>query len=156
MIKHLRLPLKNKAFTLVEVVLALGVSCMGVLLISGILLMLQKQTTKNYQADQIQWQQMLELLHSQELDLMHKKTYQFKGVIFYSPKQDNEYSFVHSSQKVYLKDSNTGGYMPVLYNVSAFNLEYQKPYLKITATMHNQKYQEEVYMVHKEDEKTKN
>ena len=143
----------NKAaFTLVEVVISLGVCSLAILLISGLLLLMQKQTIQTTLDDQIQWQQMIELFHGADLELMYQEKITGGNLKFYSPKQDRTYIFVYRSKKIYMEDSRSGGYMPVLYDVSAWNMSYQEPYLKITATMHDKEYQETLYLQRKEVE----
>lgn len=144
---------KNKlaAFTLVEVILAMAITTMGLLLISGFILLEQKNTSVNANSDQIQWNQMLEMVTGDQLQLTYQGQDVFKKDLFYSQTQEKTYIFTYNNQKVYLQDNVSGGYMPLLYEVSQWNLSYQEPYLKVTATMHGIKYQEKIYLTKREE-----
>lgn len=135
---------------MLEVILAMLITTLGLLLVGGFLLLEEKTTSTTSNADRIEWNQMIEMISGEQLSLTYQGKDVFKKDLFYSQTQEKTYVFTYNNQKVYLQDNASGGYMPLLYEVSQWQLAYQAPYLTVTATIHGIKYQDKIYLI--EDE----
>ncbi|WP_281164332.1 hypothetical protein [Liquorilactobacillus sicerae] len=131
--------MKRDAFTLLECLLALGITLTFTLLVSAILTTARGQLFSEAKIDQLDWERFSTTLLGDNLELQHVADQ--SASLFYSPVTNKKYHLVFDSSKNLIKLVATeGGYLPLLYNVDDYHIDYAAGYLKITAMIHQKNY----------------
>ncbi|KRM87024.1 ComGF family competence protein [Liquorilactobacillus vini] len=131
--------MKKDAFTLIECLLALGITLTFTLLVGTVLSTARSELFNESKVDQLDWERFSTTLFGDNLELQHVADQSVS--LFYSPVTNKSYHLVFDGSKNLLKLVATeGGYLPLLYDVENYQIDYAAGYLKITATIHQKKY----------------
>ncbi|KRL03981.1 competence type IV pilus minor pilin ComGF [Liquorilactobacillus oeni] len=137
-----------KAFSLLECLIALSLS----VFLLGILNMAFNTSFRvdnnTQEADKAEWEQFADLISSENLSL-HFVDIQNNITFFSSPTKDKDYRIVYYNGLVKMTGSE-GGYIPLLYEVSAFETFYHDNLLTIRASIHQREYNCKIVMAKKE------
>ncbi|WP_162139322.1 ComGF family competence protein [Ligilactobacillus ceti] len=132
------------SFTLIETIIALGVTSLIFHLIFTSIKVLNQNQRQQYLQQENQIAQFLQVLNSDELQFQYK-SHTKKRLNLYSGYKKDDYQMVYKNKQIVLKRKDTG-YMPLLYQVDQFKIDYQEPYLKLTINKNKKVYQEKVVM----------
>lgn len=132
------------SFTLIETIIALGVTSLIFHLIFTSIKILNQNQRQQYLQQENQIAQFLQVLNSDELQFQYK-SHTKKRLNLYSGYKKDDYQMVYKNKQIVLKRKDTG-YMPLLYQVDQFKIDYQEPYLKLTINKNKKVYQEKVVM----------
>ncbi|WP_027106752.1 competence type IV pilus minor pilin ComGF [Ligilactobacillus ceti] len=135
---------KLSSFTLIETIIALGVTSLIFHLIFTSIKVLNQNQRQQYLQQENQIAQFLQVLNSDELQFQYK-SHTKKRLNLYSGYKKDDYQMVYKNKQIVLKRKDTG-YMPLLYQVDQFKIDYQEPYLKLTINKNKKVYQEKVVM----------
>ncbi|KRN89964.1 hypothetical protein IV53_GL001082 [Ligilactobacillus ceti DSM 22408] len=105
---------------------------------------LNQNQRQQYLQQENQIAQFLQVLNSDELQFQYK-SHTKKRLNLYSGYKKDDYQMVYKNKQIVLKRKDTG-YMPLLYQVDQFKIDYQEPYLKLTINKNKKVYQEKVVM----------
>lgn len=119
---ELRSKKRHKAFTLLETIIALVVTSIGLSLFMGFMLNLKSNLSSVRQDDLAQVEQLVSVLKTRGLSLEYKGT-SFGNVVFYSPPRQANYQLKYERNKIWLNQDGQG-YMPLLFDVEAFKTKW--------------------------------
>ena len=137
---------KSKAFTLLETIIALGITAVAQILYSP------QRTTQ--QQDRVMWEHLITVLTMDRLQLQPCSESD-SLMVFYSPPEKAYYCLLHKPDKKELimkkaltpaRPSDFKGRIPLLYHVDQIHYTYQAGILTIKATISGRQYQRRVVM----------
>ena len=147
--------LKNriKAFSLVEVIIALIISSLGLLLISGSVYGIHRQLNSNFGSkERIQWEKLISTLESEQMRFQWKESQNNGTPVLYCQTQYNDYLLKKNRRNLILQGINGQGFMPLMMNIDGFRYRYSEPFLEIWVKVHNHQYHRKVVMQRKSNE----
>lgn len=145
---------KSKAFTLLETIIALGITAVTILLISGLAQILYSPQRTTQQQDRVMWEHLITVLTMDRLQLQPCSESD-SLMVFYSPPEKAYYCLLHKPDKKELimkkaltpaRPSDFKGRIPLLYHVDQIHYTYQAGILTIKATISGRQYQRRVVM----------
>lgn len=113
---------KHSSFTLLETLVSLMVTSLGISLFMGFLTNVNNNLRNPYQDDLAQVEQLVSVLRSKGLGLSYQKT-TFGEVFFYSQPRKATYHLKYERNKLWLNQDGQG-YMPLLFEVEEFKTSW--------------------------------
>lgn len=153
---NIKLVLKNKikAFSLVEVIISLIISSLGLLLINGSVYGIHRQlNSSSGSKERIQWEKMISTLESEQMRFQWKESRNDGTSVLYCQTQHNDYLLVRNHRNLILQGINSQGFMPLMMNIDGFRCHYSEPFLEIWVRIHDHQYCRKVIMQRKSNEK---
>lgn len=153
---NIKLMLKNriKAFSLVEVIIALIISSLGLLLINGGIYGIHRQLNSNSGSkERIQWEKMVSTLESEQMRFQWKGNQKDGLPVLYCQTQRNDYLLKKNRRNLILQGTNGQGFMPLMMNIDGFRYHYSEPFLEIWVKVHGHQYYRKIVMQRENNEK---
>ena len=144
--------LKNRirAFSLVEVIIALIISSLGLLLINGGVYGIHRQLNSNSgNKERIQWEKLVSTLESEQMRFQWKERQKDGTPVLYCQTQRNDYLLKKNRRNLILQGTNGHGFMPLMMNIDGFHYRYSEPFLEIWVKVHDRQYHRKVVMQRK-------
>ncbi|MCP0886269.1 type II secretion system GspH family protein [Ligilactobacillus sp. WILCCON 0076] len=139
---------KKAAFTLLETLIALVISAIGILLVTGIIFNISKNLEKQKQEYKARVVQMVQVIESDTLMLEYRESnYKGSEISFYSATKKSMYNLKFQNNKIWLNQDGQG-YMPLLFEVESFksNWNNNKHSLNINIKMHGYEFNRTVIL----------
>lgn len=148
--------LRNRitAFSLVEVIIALIISSLGLLLINGGVYGIHRQLNSNSGSkERIQWEKLVSTFESEQMRFQWKENQEDGTPVLYCQTQRNNYLLKKNRRNLILQGTNGQGFMPLMMNIDEFRYRYSEPFLEIWVKVHGHQYYRKVVMQRKNNEK---
>lgn len=126
---------KKSGFTLLETIIAIGITCLTCMMIFSTLQIVWKINANETKNDRLQWEQFRSVIESSNLDFKYVRV-------------DNENNELDLYKQQIRMRRKIDGYMPLLYNVQKVEWRYDenRKSIFISIRIHGREYSEEYIM----------
>lgn len=139
---------KKSGFTLLETIIAIGITCLICMMIFSTLQIVWKINANETKNDRLQWEQFRSVIESSNLDFKYVRVdNENNELILYSDAMDDFYELDLYKQQIRMR-RKIDGYMPLLYNVQKVEWRYNenRKSIFISIRIHGREYSEEYIM----------
>lgn len=145
---------KIRCFTLLETIVALFISSIGIILISGVISFLHHDfNIQSGAKERIRWEKTISTLESDSTQFRYVDNPKNSRLRLYSGVQQKNYEmYITSKGDLILRNLNNEGYMPLILGCSKYYFKYQEPILEFKIVLKNQHtYQQKIVMLRKKE-----
>ncbi|OQQ75404.1 competence protein ComGF [Ligilactobacillus salivarius] len=139
---------KKSGFTLLETIIAIGITCLTCMMIFSTLQIVWKINANKTKNDRLQWEQFRSVIESSNLDFKYVRVdNENDELILYSDAMDDFYELDLYKQQIRMR-RKIDEYMPLLYNVQKVEWRYDenRKSIFISIRIHGREYSEEYIM----------
>lgn len=141
---HLNIYLKIKAFTLTEAVVALFICALGFYWLLDLSGVLHQERRAEERTDRFEWERLVSYLNSERAHFVIDRV---EGHDFiYSESSQKHYELYRKDERLIMSTVEGGGYMPLLYGVTAFSYQIDKNTLTLHVKIHQVRYETKIFL----------
>ncbi|MEY8662137.1 ComGF family competence protein [Ligilactobacillus faecis] len=141
---HLSIYLKTKAFTLSEAVVALFICALGFYWLLDLSNVLHQERHADERADRFEWERLVSYLNSEKARFVIDRVGEHDFI--YSELSQKHYELHQKDERLIMSTVEGGGYMPLLYGVTAFSYQIDKNTLILHVKIHQVHYETKIFL----------